>query len=143
MQAERKRTLLIAAATFIDRDGRILLVRKRGSRFFMQPGGKIDAGETPRQALLRELGEELGLEMAAGDFDYAGLFSEEAANEPETLVKAHVFTSFAPVQPHVAAEIEEARWFDLESTPGAAFARLTEHHILPLARRALSANRHE
>lgn len=134
-------TITIAAATFIDADGCILLVRKRGSRFFMQPGGKIDAGETPRAALLRELSEELGIGMAADDFSYAGIFSEVAANEPDTVVKAHVFVSFAPVEPQAAAEIEEARWFPLEEETGAIFAKLTENHILPLARRAFVQKR--
>ncbi|WP_245449171.1 NUDIX domain-containing protein [Ensifer sp. NM-2] len=35
--------------------GNTLLVRKRGTRSFMQAGGKIEAGETPREALSREL----------------------------------------------------------------------------------------
>ena len=39
----------IAAALLIDPQGRTLLVRKRGTGAFMQPGGKIDAGETPVQ----------------------------------------------------------------------------------------------
>ncbi|MCX8996674.1 NUDIX domain-containing protein [Rhizobiaceae bacterium BDR2-2] len=134
--------ITIAAAAFLDRDGRTLLVRKRGSPFFMQPGGKIDAGETPREALVRELREELDLEVDAGDFAYAGLFSEEAANEPDTMVKAHVFVSFRPVEARALAEIEEARWFPLQGEPDAAFARLTENHILPLARRALAEGRY-
>lgn len=131
----------IAAAAFLTRDGSILLVRKRGFDVFMQPGGKIDAGETPREALVRELREELDLDVDARDFTYAGLFSEEAANEPDTVVKAHVFLSFRPVEPRAAAEIEEARWFPLEGAADAAFAKLTENQILPLARKALAEER--
>lgn len=142
MRTGGPRVIEIAAAAFLSRDGRILLVRKRGSRFFMQPGGKIDAGETPREALVRELREELDLETDARDFAYAGLFCEEAANEPGAVVKAHVFLSFRGVEANALAEIEEARWFPLEGAADAAFARLTENHILPLARRALAEERY-
>jgi 8-oxo-dGTP pyrophosphatase MutT (NUDIX family) len=47
--------LRIAAALLIREDGHTLLVRKRGTTSFMQPGGKIDPGETAQRALVREL----------------------------------------------------------------------------------------
>jgi NUDIX domain len=48
----------IAAAVIRDRRGRLLLVRKRGTSAFMQPGGKIDATEPALAALAREVLEE-------------------------------------------------------------------------------------
>lgn len=53
----------VSAVVITDSEGRILLVRKRNTSFFMQPGGKPDAGETAEQALIRELNEELQLEI--------------------------------------------------------------------------------
>jgi 8-oxo-dGTP pyrophosphatase MutT (NUDIX family) len=44
-----------AAAVIDDGAGNVLLVRKAGTRAFMQPGGKIDAGESAVDALVREL----------------------------------------------------------------------------------------
>lgn len=68
----------IAAALLIDPQGRTLLVRKRGTEAFMQPGGKIDAGETPVQALVRELQEELGLRIDPAQAMHLGQFSAPA-----------------------------------------------------------------
>jgi len=56
----------IAAAVIVRPDGMTLLVRKRGTSAFMQPGGKIEPGETPEQALSRELSEEIGVTATAG-----------------------------------------------------------------------------
>ena len=58
-----RRTITIAAAVILDERNRMLLVRKRGSAFFMQPGGKIESGESALAALTRELREELGVEI--------------------------------------------------------------------------------
>jgi 8-oxo-dGTP diphosphatase len=58
------------AAAVIERDGLILIgQRKRGSRHSLKwefPGGKLEAGESPQEALQRELREELGIEAAIG-----------------------------------------------------------------------------
>ena len=60
------RTIRIAAAIIRDDGGRLLLVRKRGTKAFMQAGGKIEPGELPAAALARELREELGIVVDAG-----------------------------------------------------------------------------
>ncbi|HZP68639.1 MAG TPA: NUDIX domain-containing protein [Pseudolabrys sp.] len=56
----------VVAALIRDEQGRVLLVRKRGTAAFMQPGGKRDPGESELAALARELTEELGCRERAG-----------------------------------------------------------------------------
>ena len=51
--------LHIATACLFNAQGQLLTVRKRGTQAWMLPGGKRDGPETPLQALLRELQEEL------------------------------------------------------------------------------------
>jgi 8-oxo-dGTP diphosphatase len=60
-----KPTILVAAAALIDPDGRVLIAKRPPDKamagLWEFPGGKIEAGETPEQALIRELAEELGI----------------------------------------------------------------------------------
>ena len=61
--------LLVSAAALIDRDGRVLLAQRAKGKpmagLWEFPGGKIELGETPETALIRELKEELGINTAA------------------------------------------------------------------------------
>ena len=58
--------LLVSAVALIDRDGRVLLSQRPKGKpmegLWEFPGGKIESGETPEAALVRELHEELGIE---------------------------------------------------------------------------------
>ena len=58
--------LLVAACALIDPDGRVLIAQrpegKAHAGAWEFPGGKVEQGETPEQALIRELREELGVE---------------------------------------------------------------------------------
>ncbi|MDO5630825.1 MAG: 8-oxo-dGTP diphosphatase MutT [Paracoccus sp. (in: a-proteobacteria)] len=60
------KTVLVAAVLLIDPDGRVLLARRPEGKsmagLWEFPGGKVEPGETPEAALIRELHEELGIE---------------------------------------------------------------------------------
>lgn len=126
------RTLHIAAACLFDATGRLLLVRKRDTRMFMLPGGKREPGETPLQALLRELGEELDLQLPESAFEALGHFSEVAANEADTRVEADIFRALLPHPVSPAAELEELRWLSDSDARGDDIAPLLRRHVLPL-----------
>ncbi|HHX91281.1 MAG TPA: 8-oxo-dGTP diphosphatase MutT [Paracoccus sp.] len=61
--------VLVSAVALIDSDGRVLLARrpqgKEMAGLWEFPGGKVEPGETPEAALIRELHEELGIETWA------------------------------------------------------------------------------
>ena len=61
--------MLVAAAALVDADGRVLICKrpqgKQLAGLWEFPGGKVEPGETPEQALIRELDEELGISVTA------------------------------------------------------------------------------
>lgn len=132
MMGEAQTILRIAVAIIRDEAGRVLPVRKAGTRTFMQPGGKIEGGERPAAALRRELAEELRLQVSFSDLRYVGEAEAPAANEPDTLVHAEIFevAQCGPIA--IAAEIAGAAWVDPDRPAGIELAPLTRDHILPL-----------
>jgi 8-oxo-dGTP diphosphatase len=121
----------IAAAVIASAQGLILLVRKRNTLFFMQPGGKLDAGETALATLARELHEELGCTLLHAEF--LGSFSAPAANEP-TMVEAALYRTEIAGEVKPQAEIVEVAWVDPSKPPDLQLAPLTRDHVLPLIR---------
>jgi 8-oxo-dGTP diphosphatase len=63
------RIVLVSAVALVDADGRVLLAQRPAGKpmagLWEFPGGKVDPGETPETALIRELAEELGIDVTA------------------------------------------------------------------------------
>jgi 8-oxo-dGTP diphosphatase len=61
--------VLVSAVALVDADGRILLAQRPAGKamagLWEFPGGKVNPGETPETALIRELAEELGIDVTA------------------------------------------------------------------------------
>ena len=82
--------VLVVAAALVDADGRVLIARRPAGKHFGGlwefPGGKIEDGEPPEASLIRELREELGLEV------------REACLAPLTFV-SHAYADFHLLMP--------------------------------------------
>ncbi|WP_224769035.1 NUDIX domain-containing protein [Nocardioides ochotonae] len=120
--------IVVAGMCVRDERGHLLVVRKASSKLFQLPGGKLEPGETPLAAGLRETREEVGLELT--DVEELGRFEAPAANEPGAIVESTIFTAATSGTPVAAAEIAEARWID-PAAPDVALAPLLELRVLP------------
>ena len=125
----------IVAALIVDERGHVLLVRKRGTDAFMQPGGKYELGESAPGALVRELNEELGIIAQPADLDYLGYFEADAANEAGHVVEAEVFRLAVTGDVSPLAEIEELVWHDIADPGDRLVAPLSVDKIFPLIAR--------
>jgi 8-oxo-dGTP diphosphatase len=129
-----ERVISVVAALIRDSHGRVLLVRKRGTSAFMQPGGKRNAGESDIAALSREIAEELGCRVLDQSAQALGVFDCTAANEPGFQVCAAIYAVEVEGAIEPASEIDQLVWVDPQVLPDLPFAPLTRDHVLPLAR---------
>jgi 8-oxo-dGTP diphosphatase len=123
----------VVAALIRDEQGRVLLVRKRGTSAFMQPGGKREACESDVAALAREIVEELGCCVDQDTARALGVFECAAANEPGYQVRAAVYAVDIEGAVLPQAEIEQIVWVAPRALPDLLLAPLTRDHVLPLA----------
>lgn len=69
-EVKQRRILLVAACALVDTDGRVLLAQRPEGKalagLWEFPGGKVEAGETPEECLIRELQEEIGVTTKVG-----------------------------------------------------------------------------
>lgn len=122
---------VVAAVCLRDEAGRLLSVRKQGTDRFMLPGGKLEPGESARDAAIREIREEVGVELA--DVALLGEFHGAAANEPGATLESTVFTARALGEPVACAEIAEVRWVDPRALPtDVLLAPLLEDQVVPV-----------
>ncbi|GAA2554091.1 NUDIX hydrolase [Mycolicibacterium diernhoferi] len=122
----------IVAAVVLDDRNHVLVVRKRDTTAFMQPGGKFEAGESPLEALHREVREELGAAITSAH--PLGHHDAAAANEPGHRVAADLFAVELDGPPRLGAEIVEMAWVDPHDPGDIELAPLTVGVVLEYAR---------
>jgi ADP-ribose pyrophosphatase YjhB (NUDIX family) len=125
--------LTVAAAAVVER-GRLLVVSKKAApQVFYLPGGKPEPGESVRQALARELAEELGV-IPVG-VRLLGVVNEVAAIE-RVPMRMTVFTAGLDTDPHPAAELAALGWTSGDDGYAPLLAPAVSRHVIPLLRGA-------
>jgi 8-oxo-dGTP pyrophosphatase MutT (NUDIX family) len=122
----------VSALLAVDDAGRLLVVRKRGTDVWMQPGGKPEPGETPAETLARELHEELGVALDPAQLEPLGTFTTAAANEAGTTLIADVFAARIEHPVVADAEIEAVMWMHPREFADHRVAPLITQHMLAL-----------
>lgn len=126
-------TLFLASALITDKNNRLLTVRKKTSTYYMMAGGKLESRETPEQALIRELSEELNLTISSKDIKLLGTHTTKAVNEANTIVTAHIYhLILEDTDITVSAELAEAKWLTKENYTETKLAHLLEEFSIPI-----------
>ncbi|TGE26753.1 NUDIX hydrolase [Hymenobacter metallicola] len=99
-------------------EGRLLSTRSRGKDRYYFPGGKREPGETDAQTLIREIREELTVELRPGSLRYIGTFEAQAHGHAEgVLVRMICYAAEYEGTLQPAAEIEEVAWLTYHDRP--------------------------
>jgi 8-oxo-dGTP pyrophosphatase MutT (NUDIX family) len=103
------------AGLLVIKDKKLLLAFSKNKQCFYLPGGKIDNGETPKQALCREIAEELNVTITEDDLEFYTHITAAAYGETAGIImEQDCFLLLTGIQPKAAAEIGELRYFSLE-----------------------------
>jgi len=115
MDSARPRKLVVAA--LVRREGRVLMSRRRADQamplLWEFPGGKVEPGEAPVDALAREVREELGCEVRVGRI-HEVVFHAYTAFDLVMLVYACEIVSGIPA----AVDVAEVAWVPAGELPG-------------------------
>ena len=113
MRATQTRFTVTAGALIFNREGKILLLKHRfraGSGWGI-PGGFLEAGEQPEEAMRRELREEIGLEV-----EDVEIFTSRSFRKPQQVEILFRCCADADVKPRTI-EVERAEWFSVQALP--------------------------
>ncbi len=115
---------IIASMDLIDKlawiyikDRKIFSTRSRGKDVWYTPGGKREEGESDTQALIREVKEELSVDLEPSTIIYYGTFEAQAHGKPKgVMVRMTCYTASYIGELKPSAEIERFTFLDSQTT---------------------------
>lgn len=108
----RTPTFSMGAVALLRHDGRVLVLRQLHRTGWSLPGGLVDRGEDPAQAVVREVREETGVEVEPGD-----VMATVVSTRLRHIDMIYVIDCDQPPPVHPASEAVAADWFDLADIP--------------------------
>ncbi|HET9824985.1 MAG TPA: NUDIX domain-containing protein [Chitinophagaceae bacterium] len=112
---------LVTAGLLIIENRKLLFAYSKNKKCFYLPGGKVDSGETPLQALRREIKEELDVTLSDGDLEYYAHITAPAYGENDgIMMEQDCFFIKRKIEPNANAEISELKYFSLQEYLGEA-----------------------
>ncbi len=110
--------MIEATLCFVVRDGRVLLIEKRrglGEGWYNGPGGKLEGDETPLECAIREVREELGIDVDPAKTEKAGELTFTLDGDGHTFCHVYRTDEFAG-EPTASPEARP-EWFGIEDVP--------------------------
>jgi 8-oxo-dGTP pyrophosphatase MutT (NUDIX family) len=97
------------------KDKKLLVARSKNKDLYYIPGGKRELGETDSEALIREIKEELSVDLKIETLQYLGLFTAVAHGKTDgSQVKLSCYQADYQGKLQANAEIEEIRWLNYQ-----------------------------
>lgn len=132
--------LWVSAVAMVNDSGQVLMQQRPSAAshggLWEFPGGKLEQGETPEAAAVRELREELGVVIAASDLHPAG-FASDAGGSRALIILLFVCRHWTGTpRPHAA---EHLAWYDPAALGGLAMPPL-DYPLAEALRRLLQNN---
>jgi 8-oxo-dGTP diphosphatase len=124
------------AAGVIIKDRKALVEKSKTKEFFLAPGGKIEKGETPKQALVRELKEEVDIDVFEDDLEVFGTFYDKAAGQEHLIMREEVFlVKKWQGEPRANSEVEKIAWINSKIPADMKLGSTFTEKIIPLLKR--------
>ncbi|MEM6805524.1 MAG: NUDIX domain-containing protein [Bacteroidota bacterium] len=102
-------------AWILIQDQKVLSARSKGKDTFYLPGGKREKGESDEECLMREIREELSVEILSNSISLVGVFKDQAHGKAEGVeVKMTCYKADYKGDLAVSQEIEEMRWLGMK-----------------------------
>ena len=95
------------------KEGKVLSTRSKGKNKYYIPGGKREKGETDEQTLIREIQEELNVQIKTDSIEYVGTFIAQSDGAKKgIMVKMTCYKAAYEGKITPSSEIEEIRWLN-------------------------------
>ncbi|OQO90623.1 DNA mismatch repair protein MutT [Saccharomonospora piscinae] len=92
------------------RDGCVLGARSRGEDVYFLPGGKREPGESDLDTLVREVAEELAVDIVTGTARHSGTVEAPAHGRADGVVRMSCYTADYEGELTASSEVAELRW---------------------------------
>lgn len=108
-------TYIDKVALIYVRDRKVLMAKSKGKALWFNPGGKREGSETDEETLVREIREELSLDLDPTSLRYYGSFEAQAYGKPEgTIVRMRCYTGTFSGTPVPGSEVAEVGYLSYD-----------------------------
>ena len=93
------------------RDNKVLMAKNYGVDKYFIPGGKIKKNENEKKALIREIKEELSVDVIKDSIKFLGVYEDVASTHPDSIVQIRLYLGEVSGELKPDSEVEKLGWF--------------------------------